>query len=227
MTVPERSLSAPPLRRLEIDFISLGRVPYAEALTLQRKLHEERLLGKRGDTVLFLEHPRVITKGRRPADQDFRVAPHLLKARGFAIEEGHRGGTLTYHGPGQLVVYFIVSLEARGVSIPLFVRKIETALVEALAGFGIEASPGEDEPGIWTRGRKIASLGLSVNRGVSMHGAALNISPDLRDFEVIVPCGIPNCPMTSMEVELGGKRSLTEVEEGLKAAIDRVFSMDS
>ena len=207
----------------EIHFESLGRVPYAQAFALQQKLHEERCLGKIADTVLLLEHPPVITKGRRAADQDFIVAPEQLKARGFAIEEGHRGGTLTYHGPGQLVVYFIFSLDARRLSIPQFVKKIEATLIATLAGFGIDAASGKEEPGIWVQDRKIASLGLSVNRGISMHGAALNVATNLKDFAVIVPCGVQNCQMTSMESELKQKLSLQEVEHCLRKSIIREF----
>jgi lipoate-protein ligase B len=164
------------------------------------------------DTILTVEHPRVITKGRRPSDQDFLVSPQDLQEQGFAIEEAGRGGKLTYHGPGQLVGYFIVSLRERKLSIPQFVRLLEDCLIQTMQIFKIDVGRRVGFPGVWFNGKKIGSIGLSIDRGVSMHGIALNVSPEMEDFAAIVPCGIPDCRMTSLKMELEHPPSMGEVE---------------
>ncbi|MFO1462262.1 MAG: lipoyl(octanoyl) transferase LipB [bacterium] len=208
---------------MPLDFQNLGRMPFAEALAYQKELRRRRQAGEIGDTVLFTEHPRVITRGRRPADEDFRVAPAELLERGFSIEDAGRGGKLTYHGPGQLVAYFIVSLRERRLGIPDFVRRIEAAVVETLVQFGVRAQGDPEFPGVWVEGRKIASIGLAVDRGVSMNGIALNVAPDLDDFEVIIPCGIPDCRMTSLSRETGRSYSIPEVRARLQVCLERAF----
>ncbi len=207
-----------------IKFIDLGLRSFAEVLELQKGLRSERQAGKIPDTILTVEHPKVITKGRRPAEQDFLVKPKLLKLRGFAVEEAGRGGKLTYHGPGQLVAYFILSLTARRMSIPIFVRTVEDTVIRTLAEFQIDAGRRENCPGVWVDGRKIASIGLSIDRGVSMHGVALNIDPDLKDFEVIVPCGINNCQVTSMRKELNTVPPIEEIKAVFQRSSQRFFS---
>ncbi|HEX5035356.1 MAG TPA: lipoyl(octanoyl) transferase LipB, partial [bacterium] len=183
-----------------IQFESLGRRPFAEVLALQLELRRRRQAGEIGDRVLFVEHPRVITRGRRPAEEDFKISPAELQDRGFDVADAGRGGKLTYHGPGQLVAYFIVSLMPRKLGIPQFVQRVEEAVIATLAEFGISASIREGCPGVWVGDSKIASVGFSVDRGVSMHGVAINVDPQLEDFGVIVPCGIQDCEMTSMRV---------------------------
>lgn len=204
-------------------FESLGLVPYPEALSYQKKLQHLRMRGEIPDTVLTLEHPKVITRGRRPADGDFRLGAEELKARGYEIADAGRGGRLTYHGPGQLVGYFIVSLAARRIGIPRFVRLVESAVIETLRAFGIEAGTREGCPGVWTQRRKIASVGFAVSRGVTMHGVAINVNPDLRDFEVIVPCGINDCEMTSLAKEGAIHSDLAAVEKAFQKEVAKAF----
>jgi len=208
---------------MAMEFQKLGRRPFTEVLAYQKDLRRRRQAGQVDDTVLFTEHPRVITRGRRPAEEDFRVSPSALRERGFEVEDAGRGGKLTYHGPGQLVAYFILSLRERRLGIPEFVRRIEAALLATLGDYGLQAARREDYPGVWVEGRKIASIGLAVDRGVSMNGIALNVDPDLEDFEVIVPCGIPDCRMTSMSRELGRTFAIEEVLSKLEVRLREVF----
>ncbi|MCC6272113.1 MAG: lipoyl(octanoyl) transferase LipB [Deltaproteobacteria bacterium] len=211
----------PPSR--PIEFESLGLRPFAEVLGYQKELRQRRQAGEIVDRVLFVEHPRVITRGRRPADEDFRVPVERLREAGFQVEDAGRGGKLTYHGPGQLVAYFIVSLRERRWGIPEFVRRIEAAILQCLAEYGIAGERRAEYPGVWIGGRKIASIGLSVDRGVSMNGIALNVDPRLEDFETIVPCGIPGCEMTSIRRETNQSPGLEEVSRLLADGISDAF----
>lgn len=212
---------------MTLEFISLGRYSFSEALQKQQELKSRRQHGEISDIVLTVEHPRVITKGRRPADGDFLIPPEELERRGYAVAEAGRGGRLTYHGPGQLVAYFIVSLRERRLSVPAFVRQVEESVIRTVRAYGIVAERREGCPGVWIEGRKIASVGLAVDRGVSMHGIALNVNPKLSDFDVIVPCGITDCRMTSLEQELGAAPAWTEVERVFQEEVRKVFSLNS
>lgn len=196
---------------------------FAEALSLQRELRVRRIAGTISDTLLTVEHPPVVTQGRRCADEDYRVSPDELRARGFDIAEAGRGGKLTYHGPGQLVAYFIFSLPARRLGIPAFVNRVEEVVIQALKYFEVEAGRREACPGVWVQGRKIASIGLAIDRGVSMHGVALNIAPDLSHFNVIVPCGMADCEMTSIQKERGKAPAWGDVETVFQQAVLELF----
>lgn len=196
-----------------IEFISLGRRDYASVLNQQFDLKSRRQSGEVGDTILTVEHPKVITQGRRPAWEDFRLSPGELREQGFAVERVNRGGRLTYHGPGQLVAYFIISLKGYGFSVPQFVRAVEETAIRCLELFGVSGQRRQNFPGVWVDDRKIVSIGLSVDRGVSMHGLALNINPDLKDFEAIIPCGMPHCEMTSLYRESTHRPNFQEVEK--------------
>lgn len=186
----------------------LGRVPYAEALKLQEECVDARRAGERRDTLLLLEHPPTVTLGRRSESDHLLVPEAALAARGVSLHHIARGGDVTYHGPGQLVGYPIIHLKERGApDVVAFLRRIETLLIEALQTLGIEgytragytgvfASP--DRPG---RPRKIASIGIGVRRWVTFHGFALNVTLDPAEFDVIVPCGLPDVQMTSVARE--------------------------
>ncbi|HET9386971.1 MAG TPA: lipoyl(octanoyl) transferase LipB [Gemmatimonadales bacterium] len=188
------------MSRLEI--VEAGTVPYRDALDWQRQLADDRIAGRLDhDVLLLLEHPPVITFGRnsQPA--------HLLQASGIDVFEVERGGDVTYHGPGQLVGYPILDLGGYKQDLHWYLRTLEQALIEAL---GLLAIPAERNPGytgVWTRGRKIASIGVHVKQWVTWHGFALNVTTDLANFDRIVPCGIQGVVMTSVEQETGtGKR---------------------
>lgn len=184
-------------RRL-IDVIDLGTVPYVEGLDLQRHLARERIAGRLpNDLLLLLEHPPVVTLGRGSH------AEHVLRSEGIEVVEVERGGDVTYHGPGQLVGYPIVDLEGSGFKQDLhwYLRTLEQALIEGLALLGIPAERNPGYTGVWTGGRKIASIGVHVKQWVTWHGFALNVTTDLGAFDRIVPCGIPGVEMTSVAKE--------------------------
>ncbi len=186
----------------------LGRVPYREAWALQKALVARRATGETADRLLLLEHPAVLTLGKH-GDAAHVLAPDAeLERRGIEVIRVERGGEVTYHGPGQLVVYPIVRLVDRGLLVRPLVRALETAMIETCAGFGVSAGRRDGEPGCWVGGegpfhRKIGALGLRIERGVSYHGIALNGDPDLADFDLIDPCGMPGLASTSIARELG------------------------
>ena len=183
----------------------LGVVPYGAALEQQRALAEQRIAGRLHDDLLLLvEHPPVITLGRGTRPTSLPIAPETLRGRGIEVFEIERGGDVTYHGPGQLVGYPIFDLGAHRKDLHWFLRQIEQALIEALARVGIAGERNAGYTGVWTGGgsRKIASIGIHVRQWVTWHGFALNVSTDLSAFDLIVPCGIPQVVMTSVEREL-------------------------
>ena len=186
----------------------LGTVPYPEAYALQKRFAAERADDAIGDQLLLLEHPAVLTLGRQSDPRHILADDAELVARGVAVERTERGGEVTYHGPGQLVAYPIVRLHDRGLLLRPFVRALEAALVETCAADGVAAARRDGHPGCWcdpdgTRPRKIGALGLRIERGVSYHGIALNVTVDLADFELIDPCGMPGVESTSIARERG------------------------
>jgi lipoate-protein ligase B len=182
----------------ELWVSQLGLVPYREALELQRSLRDRRAAGELPDLLLVLEHPPVYTKGRRTEPGDLPMPDDWYAARGIEVCETDRGGRVTYHGPGQLVAYPIMAVNR----VADFVHTMERAIVRALADEGIAAEP-RDTPftGVWVGDRKIASIGVRVREGVSMHGLAVNVDNDLQPFEWIVPCGIDHVAVTSVARE--------------------------
>jgi lipoyl(octanoyl) transferase len=186
----------------------LGRIAYPDAYALQKRLVDERASGLIHDQLLLLEHPAVLTLGRNSDPGHILATDDDLAARGIAVERIERGGEVTYHGPGQLVAYPIVRLHERGLLLRPFVRALESALVETCAAHGVVASRRDGHPGCWcdpdgARPRKIGALGLRIERGVSYHGIALNITVDLDDFDLIDPCGMPGVESTSIARERG------------------------
>ena len=186
----------------------LGRIGYREAWDLQKRLVAARVDGAIPDTLLLLEHDAVLTLGRGADPTHVLAAPRELKARGMEVIPVERGGEVTYHGPGQLVAYPIVRLGDRGLLLRPFVRALEAALVATCAALGVEAARRDGHPGCWCdldgpAPRKIGALGLRIERGVSYHGIALNVDPDLLDFQLIDPCGMPGVISTSIAEELG------------------------
>jgi lipoyl(octanoyl) transferase len=179
-----------------LEIIQAGRVPYAEALEWQRELAEDRIAGRLPhDVLLLLEHPPVVTLGRNSH------AANLLHASGVDVFEVERGGDVTFHGPGQLVGYPILDLHAYKQDLHWYLRTLEQALIEALRLLDIPAERNPGYTGVWTRGRKIASIGIHVKQWVTWHGFALNVTTDLAHFDRIVPCGIQDVVMTSVERE--------------------------
>ena len=178
---------------------------YAEAFELQRQLRDRRAEGELPDLLLVLEHPAVYTRGKRTEAADLPMGDDWYRQRGIEVEDSDRGGRVTYHGPGQLVAYPIMGVER----VADFVHTMETAIVRALADEGIAAEPRATPfTGVWVGDSKIASIGVRVREGVSMHGLAVNVDNDLQPFEWIVPCGIDQARVTSVARETGRSPSL-------------------
>jgi len=187
----------------------LGRIGYREAWQLQKALVERRVTGEIGDRLLLLEHDPVLTLGRQAEDGHVLASPRELGRRGIEVIRVERGGEVTYHGPGQLVGYPILRLGDRGLLVRPLVAALEAAMIETCATLGVEAIRRDGHPGCWIDAgpnrpfRKIGALGLRIERGVSYHGIALNVDVDLRDFDLIDPCGEPGLISTSVAEELG------------------------
>lgn len=207
-----------------IEWQDLGTLPYAEALSLQQRLREKRLAGDIADQLLFLEHPPVITLGRKECHDDIVSPPDNLQRDGIEVVKTDRGGRSTYHGPGQLVGYAIVSIRGFGMGVKEFVSAIEEVCVRALSDFGVKAARDPEHPGLWVGGNKIVAVGLSVTRGITMHGFALNVDCDLAPYRHIVACGIAGRGVTSMKRELGGAPERTSVNERIRAHVRTIFN---
>jgi lipoyl(octanoyl) transferase len=205
----------------------LGRIGYRDAWDLQKRLAGERARGEAGDTLLLLEHPAVLTLGRQAREEHVLATPAHLAQRGIELIRVERGGEVTYHGPGQLVAYAIVRLADRGLHVRPFVAALEGALVDTCATFGVRAAAREGHPGCWVDAdgpspRKIGAIGIRIERGVSYHGIALNVSVDLRDFDLIDPCGMPGLTSASIWSELGRRAEPPTTASVAQAA--RVFA---
>ncbi len=200
----------------------LGRIGYRDAWQLQRELVDQRAEGAIGDRLLLLEHDAVLTLGRQASEAHVLAKPRELTRRGIEVIRVERGGEVTYHGPGQLVAYPIIRLGDRGMLVRPLVAALEAAMIDTCARLGVEAFRRDGHPGCWVEGergrpqRKIGALGLRIERGVSYHGIALNIDPDLRDFDLIDPCGTPGLVSTSIAEELG-----RSAEPPTTAAVER------
>lgn len=181
-----------------------GQVPYEEAHQLQAKLQRGRQLGLLGDTVLVLEHPPVITLGRSAKHEHVLFSKESLAQRGVALVETGRGGDVTYHGPGQLVVYPIIDLAPDHKDVRRYVWNLEEAMIRTTQDWGIEAGRVDKLNGAWIAGtRKIGAVGVRISRWITMHGLALNVNTELDAFRLIVPCGVQDRAVTSLRQELG------------------------
>ena len=205
----------------------LGKVPYRKALELQTKLIEMRRKGEIGDTLLLLEHPPTFTTGRRGNMGNLLAAKDYLSRAGIHFEVISRGGDITYHGPGQLVGYPIIDLNGMGRDVHKYLRNLEETIIISLRDFGIRGRRIKGITGVWAKWHKIASIGVGVRRWVTYHGFALNVNTDLSYFDMIVPCGIENVKMTSIQRWLAKNEEIDmpEVEESIIKAITQVFNI--
>jgi lipoate-protein ligase B len=200
----------------------LGLLPYAEALHFQRAVAHARIAGAIDEDVLLLvEHPPVVTMGRSSKANHLLASPALLAARGVELFDVERGGDVTFHGPGQLVGYPIVDLKRHRRDLHWYLRQVEEALIRGLAPFGIVGERNAGLTGVWTHGRKLASIGVHARDWVTWHGFALNVTTDLSYFDLMVPCGIAEVVMTSIQREVGERdadslasRTRAQVVEG-------------
>jgi lipoate-protein ligase B len=198
-------------------------VQYREAWAVQKELHAQRAADRIGDQLLLLEHPAVLTLGRHADETHVLAPPDELQRRGIEVIRVERGGEVTYHGPGQLVAYPILKLERRGLLLRPLVRALEAAMEDTCAALGVTATRRDGHPGCWCdpdgpNPRKIGALGIRVERGVTYHGIALNVDPDLRDFELIDACGDPETRSTSIAREAGRSDELPRTDQVKRAA---------
>ncbi|HZR24112.1 MAG TPA: lipoyl(octanoyl) transferase LipB [Vicinamibacterales bacterium] len=212
-----------PERRLVVR--RLGRVAYGDALQLQRALVEDRKQGTIDDTLLLVEHPHVLTLGVRGdgGRSHILAAPEVLASRGVDVHEAGRGGDITYHGPGQIVGYPIIDLKPDRQDVHRYVRDLEDVLIRTAGEYGITAGRVDGLTGVWVGQEKLAAIGVRIARWITSHGFAFNVTTDLEYFKLIVPCGIADRGVTSLERLLGRAVDRHEVEDHIIAHFCRVF----
>ena len=224
-----------------LNLVHLGRIDYAAGLALQKQMVEARHAGAIGNTLLLLEHPPVLTLGRNSDRANVLASDEFLAYRGVEIHEINRGGDVTYHGPGQLVGYPILDLRSftvgdsgKRLGAVDYVRLLEEVLIRACADFGVRAQRIAGRTGVWTLAggaasvntrleKKIAAIGVHISRGITSHGFAFNVTTDLRDFELIVPCGIADRSVTSLELEADADVQPAATMENVANSISRHF----
>lgn len=215
-----------------LSLLQLGRVPYSEALQLQQQLVGARHDGRIGNTLILLEHPPVLTLGRNASRTNILASDEFLAYRGVEVHEINRGGDVTYHGPGQLVGYPIFDLRSFTPRLGAveFVRRMEEALIRTCGDFAVPTTRVAARTGVWTpaggsiQEKKIAAIGVHIARGITSHGFALNVNPDLRDFELIVPCGISDRAVTSLEYEADPPPGMEAVRHAVARQFGRIFN---
>ena len=204
-------------------------ISYATAWELQSRLHRERVMDVRPDTVLILEHQPVFTLGRSTKSSDWGGDPALLHAEGAEVHHVNRGGSVTYHGPGQVVIYPVLRLTQYARGVKQYVQLLEDVIIHCLHAHGIEGQRREKTPGVWVMApheAKIASIGIRVDRGVTMHGIALNVQMDLSPFARITPCGLTDCRVTSMAEVLGRAVSVADVRRDLADQLSALLGIE-
>ncbi|MFP4106640.1 MAG: lipoyl(octanoyl) transferase LipB [Phycisphaerae bacterium] len=212
-----------------LQVVDLGRASYDSTLALQTEALERVKSSDPERAELFLvEHdPPVITLGRRAENANLLAAPDFLAERGIEVRETGRGGDITYHGPGQLVAYPIIRLDLHGKDIHQYIRNLEEAVIRVLGQFGLTGSRIRGLTGVWVDGRKVCAIGVAARRWVSYHGLALNVCTDLDHFKLIVPCGISDKPVTSMQQLLGRDVSVSQVKSALVQSLTDVLGFDA
>jgi lipoyl(octanoyl) transferase len=212
------------MRSLEVH--RLGRTPYADALAMQRALVEDRRADRIGDVLLLVEHPPVLTVGVRGdgGRSHILASPGLLAARGIEVHETGRGGDVTYHGPGQIVGYPILTLKPDRCDVHGYLRDLEEVLIRVAADFGIHAARVPGLTGVWVDDHKLAAIGVRISRWITSHGFALNVTPNLDDFDLIVPCGIADRGVTSL-ARLGCTATCSDVEDRVVSHFCGVFDL--
>ncbi len=228
-TVPRAPIDAPETRPIEASW--LGRRPYRDVWALQKRLAAARADGEIPDQLLLVEHEPVLTLGRGADERHVLASDAALARRGIEVIRVERGGEVTYHGPGQLVAYPIVALARRGLMLRPFVRALEKAMIETCAALDVRATRRDGHPGCWIEiaglpPRKIGALGIRVERGVTYHGIALNVDPDLDDFRLIDACGMPGVVSTSIARESGRRTGppSTDAVEGAARVFATAFA---
>lgn len=206
--------------------VNLGRMSYEPCAELQKRVLEEVASGERPDTLLFVEHPPVLTLGANFHQENLLLSLEEYKARGIEVYETDRGGDVTYHGPKQLVIYPIFDLRRHGKDLHRWMRDLEETMIRSLAHFDVEGYRFPPHTGVWVKGRKVAAIGVKIRRWVSMHGIALNCNNDLSSFNLIVPCGIQQFGVTSLSAELAGREvTIADAMPVVQKEFESVFEL--
>lgn len=205
-----------------MQFVDLGLVPFHTALARQETAVEAIAAGQQEETIFLLEHPNVFTSGRRGKPENL-LAERDLEGNRIELVRINRGGDLTYHGPGQLVGYPHLDLSRRGRDLHLYLRRLEEVLIRSAAAFDVTAYRVEGRTGVWTEEGKLASIGIGVRKWITMHGFALNVSPDLDYFKLINPCGISSCPVTSLKLLAPRPPTLKEVKPVVESCLREIL----
>ncbi len=220
-------------RRRAGSWVDLGLMPYDKVLQCQMNTVQARILGNlTEDRILSVEHPPVFTLGKRGGEENLRVSKSFLISRGINLTKTDRGGNITYHGPGQAVVYPIVDLETAGLGVRDFVFALEEIMIQTALDFGVQAGRNVLNRGVWVGEAKLGSVGIAVKRGVSYHGLALNLDTDLTPFTFIHPCGLSHVSMTSLKQELKksadhlGKPSMEAAKQSLMRHFSSILDYD-
>lgn len=212
-----------------LRIVNMGRVGYQEALDIQKAVQQQRISDMCDDTLLLLDHPPVLTKGIRGIEEHILLSREELAARGVEVHESTRGGDVTYLGPGQVIGYVIMNIDRRGRDIRRLVGNVEQTVINILEKeFGISAYVGEKKyTGVFVENDKIAAIGIAVNRRVTMHGFAFNVNTDLSHFDWIVPCGLKDRGVTSIEKLTGSKYESEAMKELVIKEFEQLFDTDS
>jgi len=210
--------------RPSIDRIRPPRpTPYRDALRMQQRRREQVEQGGAAEAIFLLEHAPVLTLGRNASEANLLRDRPGLATLGIDVVDVERGGDVTYHGPGQLVAYPIIHLERRGLGIRQYLRLLEQSVIDTLEVFGLKGERLEGFTGVWVDGAKVAAIGIAVHRGVAFHGIAINVDPNMQHWSLIVPCGIPDKPVTSLAALFDAPPSIDRVEEEWLGAFEHLL----
>ncbi len=209
-----------------LNKIDLGRTAYRDTWSLQKDLAVKRRQGFIADCLIITEHNPVITMGRGTSRENLLATPDILRKKGVELFEIERGGDITFHGPGQLVVYPIVDLTVRGRDVHKYLRDLEQLMISTLADFGLDAGVKNGLTGVWVGDHKVGAIGVAVSKWVTYHGLALNVNTDLDYFKLINPCGITQFPVGSVSGLLGQEVPLTKLAEGLSQNFAAMFGYE-
>lgn len=225
----ENSAKPPHIGKTDaMRWVNLPLTDYRQALEWQRHLVEARIAGTiDDDVVLVVEHPPVFTLGRRGGLENLVSTRDMLEQRGIEVVQVERGGNITYHGPGQLVAYPIFNLKKSGLGVAQFVSQLEQVMIDTAARWDVTARRDSKNRGVWVGGQKLGSIGISVRRGISFHGLALNVNTDLEPFGWINPCGLTGVTMTSMAQQLGQPLSMADLGKAFRTRFEAAMNRTS
>jgi lipoyl(octanoyl) transferase len=209
-----------------MNWIDVGLMPYGQALALQHQLVEEHKAGTGSDTVLLLEHPPVLTLGRRANESNILASPETLREQGIEVFRVERGGDVTYHGPGQLVGYPILDLRHFRCDVSWYVESLSDVLIRTLRDYGVQGRYSQEFPGVWVGDAKVVAIGARISTWITSHGFAFNVNPNMQHWELIVPCGIHDKAVTSLAQLTGKPVSVSEVLPHLVRHFGEVFETE-